>query len=446
LIILKNLPSTYYMEIAEDIAGGLARDPVSDYPDFTLDKDNIKAKGTSLNYFWAGFLIYSASFALSTTTTVNYIFCQLFQTLGLMLLVPASIKLIQWKLENSFLKIVYITYCCWLIGVVLRGFSLDYGSIKFMLFDAEFGVLKYFVPLVLLFPMNLVFYKKLFNVIIILGIVFLLYDIIFRGNLLDLNYTNNNTKFTFEYFAKILSIPAGFIILTYGYHPLRRRLFALLIIIVGAGFALMRARRALLFMTVSPLVLSYLLYLYTGKRKIVILFFSMFIGAFLLIYGIKVYRDNRNGMFALITERISENTRAGVEYNFYQDMTTRDWIVGKGINGQYYSPGIDLGSETGYRGMIETDYLNIILKGGIISLVLLLMIAVPAIIKGLFFSNNLLSKAAALWIVIWCMELYPANVNSFSLNHILVWLSIGICYSKEIRNQSESTVTEALTL
>ena len=95
--------------------------------------------------------------------------------------------------------------------------------------------------------------------------------------------------------------------------------------------------------------------------------------------------------------------------------------------------------------MIETDYLNIILKGGIISLVLLFMIAIPAIIKGLFYSKNILSKAAAFWIILWFMELYPANVNSFSLNHILVWISIGICYSKEIRSHSDSYVSEALS-
>jgi hypothetical protein len=95
--------------------------------------------------------------------------------------------------------------------------------------------------------------------------------------------------------------------------------------------------------------------------------------------------------------------------------------------------------------MIETDYLNIILKGGIISLVLLFLIAIPAVIKGLFFSKNILSKAAAFWIIIWLVELYPANVNSFSLNHILVWISIGICYSKEIRNYTESHVSAALS-
>lgn len=431
--------------MAESISGIYPQNLISDKPVISLDSGFDKTTGKALNIFWIGFVIYSASFALSTTTTVNYILCQVLQVFGLFLFVPTAVKLIRWKYDSSYLMIIYVIYCLWLLIVIIRGFVFNYSSLKFMLFDAEFGLLRYFVPLILLFPRDLHYYRKLFNVIVILGLIFILYDIVFRGNLLDLNYTNNNTKFTFEYFAKILSIPVGFIMLTYHYHTLRRKLFALFIIAVGAGFALLRARRALLFMTVSPLVFSYLLFLYEGKKKLLIIVFSIFIGAFLVYYGVKVYNENRNGMFALITERMYENTRSAVEDNFYQDMTTRDWIIGKGINGQYYSPGIDLGNTSGYRGMIETDYLNIILKGGIISLVLLFMIVIPAIIKGLFYSKNLLSKAAAFWIILWLMELYPANVNSFSLNHLLVWISIGICYSKEIRNRSDSYVSEVLS-
>lgn len=438
---MKKPASTYFIQTAQ----GITRE------DFMLVKSETSLVSNSdrvisiaLNIFWAGFVIYSASFALSTTTIVNYILCQLFQIFGLILIVASSVKVLLWKFDNTYLRTFFIIYCLWLLSVIFRGFIFDYSSLKFMLFDAEFGLLRYFVPLIILLPKNLVYYKKLFKVIVILGIIFLCYDIIFKGNLMDLNYTNNNTKFTFEYFVKILSLPAGFLLLTYNYQPNRRILFALLIVAVGVVFAIFRARRALLFMTFIPLVFSYLLYLYGGNKKFLLIFFSIFVGAFLIFYGIKAFNESRNGAFYLISERLFEDTRSVVESNFYYDMTTQNWIIGKGINGAYFSPGIDLSDVSGYRGMIETDYLNIILKGGLISLGLLLMIAIPAIFLGLFFSKNLLSKAAALWILIWLMELYPANVNSFSLNHILVWISIGICYSKEIRNQSEKIITETL--
>jgi hypothetical protein len=111
-----------------------------------------------------------------------------------------------------------------------------------------------------------------------------------------------------------------------------------------------------------------------------------------------------------------------------------DWIIGKGIKGQYYCPNVDEDAVTNYRSVIETGYLQIILKGGLISLALFVLITVPAIFKGIFYSKNILSKAAGIWILLSLLSLYPATVNTFSLRYLLVWISIGICYSNKIRN------------
>jgi hypothetical protein len=118
-------------------------------------------------------------------------------------------------------------------------------------------------------------------------------------------------------------------------------------------------------------------------------------------------------------------------------MKSTDWIIGRGINGQYYCPHFDPNSLTDYRPIIETDYLNIILKGGIISISLFLLITLPAAVKGIFYSNNNLSKAAGFWILIWLMNLYPTTVVAFNLNYLLFWIAVGICYNKKIRSIPE---------
>ena len=391
----------------------------------------------TLYNFWVGIVIYMAAFVLSTTTVVNYIVCQGFQILGIIFIFSAAIKLIKWEFDNSYLKILFSIYCIWLLLVIIRGFVFDIESLKSMLFDADFGLLPYFVPLILLFPKSLNYYKNIFNVIIILGILFLFYDLIFYKNLLNLSYEDNNSKFTFEFFTKYLSVPCGFILLTFNYHPNRRKIFALLVILVSVTFSIIRARRALLFMSLSPLVVAYILYFLLDRKKFLNFFLAFVFGLILLSIGLNVYNKNPNGVFNLLTERIDQDTRSGVEDSFYKDMNTKDWIIGKGMNGKYFCPGIDIDDRTGYRRIIETDYLNIILKGGIISLGLLILILIPAIIKGIFYSKNLLSKAAGFWIFLWLIDLYPANVFAFSLNHLLVWISIGICYSETIRNIPE---------
>ena len=65
---------------------------------------------------------------------------------------------------------------------------------------------------------------------------------------------------------------------------------------------------------------------------------------------------------------------------------------------------------------------------------------IPAVVKGLFFSKNLLSKAAGVWILLWILYLYPTSVTTFTLHYILVWICIGICYSNKIRNIPEEAM------
>jgi len=417
---------------------------MADSSESLLDSDSGRRETERLDIFWLGITIYSAGFTLSATTTVNAVFCQLVQILGIVLFIPTAARLVRWKFDSSYLKVIYVIYFGWVL-FVFRGFSFDYEEVKKMLFDVDAGLFRFFVPLVLLFPKNIIYYKKIVRVIFILGIVFIIYDVLFIDNLMDLDQTNTATKFTFEHFTKMLSVPSGFILLTFLYHTNRRKVFAALVIVVSVTFAIIRARRALIFMNVTPLIIAYGLYLSTGKRKFIAIFFTALIGSALFLYGAKLFHEDRNGLFGLLTERMYEDTRTNVEVCLYNDMSTMDWFIGKGINGKYYCPDIDLEDTTGYRTMIETDYLNIILKGGVVNLGLILLMLIPAIFKGIFYSRNLLCKAAAIWILLWVIELYPTNVYSFSLNHIMVWMCVGICYSKTIRMLPESIVTDILS-
>ncbi len=398
-----------------------------------------------LNYFWIGFTLYTAFFVLSTTTTVDYIICQFFQLVGLGLFVPSAIRLIKWKFTNDYLKTLFFLYMIWQLFIIVRGFPLDYNNIKVMLFDAESGVLRFFTPLILLFPKNLLYYKKIVIVIVVMGIFFLLYDILFIKNLMNLDYENNNTKFTYEHFAKILSVPSGLLLLTFIYQEKRVKYIALVVIIVSILFAIYRARRALIILTLAPLVISYILYLYAQKKNFMGVLIPFVLVFLFLTFGGNFFDNDPPKIFRLLSDRGTEDTRSGVENYFYLDMKPLDWVIGKGIMGKYYCPNIDLGTMTDYRQMIETDYLYIILKGGIISLALLLLMAIPAVIKGLFHSKNILSKASAIWILLFVLELYPANVSNFSLHYMLFWIAIGICYSDVIRNTPEKSLIKLFT-
>lgn len=401
---------------------------------FTLSKIQLR----NINIFWIGIIINILGYILSRTGYVNFIVCQSLQIIGIILILITSINLIKFKIDDQYLQVIYFLYCSWLFILVLKGFRFNYDFLKSFLFNLGFGGIIYFVPLILLFPRNLLFYKKTFDCIILLGILYVAFDILALKALLNSDRSSLDSQAIVE-LSTDLSLPAGFILLTSAYHSNKKRLIAVGVVALTLFFAIIRARRSLILMTSEIIISSYILYLFSSKRKLLNIFIPILLTLVVSIYATSAYKPE-NGIFGYLIERGKEDTRTGVELYFYDDMKTKDWILGRGINGEYFCPDIEPNQVTNYRDVIETGYLQIILKGGIISLGLLLLITIPAIIKGLFYSKNILSKAAAIWIMLALLSLYPIIVTAFTLRYLLVWISIGICYSKKIRQIPEDVM------
>jgi len=415
------------------------------YSEVVIDDKSQKSKLLALDLFWLGFIIYAVSYSISTSNQVNYAICNLFQVLGLLLFIPASVFLMRLKIENVYLRIIFIIYGIWLFGIMIRGVELDYLTIKQLLFDPSFGMFLYLVPLVILIPVTPEFMGRLYKVIVILAVFYLIFDAIFIRQLL-IPYQNVQSQAMIEYFTQQLSLPSGLILLTFIYHKRKINLFALFIMGLTFIFSVLRARRGLMFMSFNILAFSYLFYQLANKTKVVTTVVSFFFLIIVAYSAFAIYENNRKDTFGLITERMGQKTRSLVEEYFYRDLKTKDWIVGKGLNGMYFCPGVEEGTNniSIYRRVIETGYLQVILNGGLISLALLLLIAVPAMIKGLFYSKNMLSKASGLWIFLFLLFMYPGTLTVFSLFYIIVWISIGICFSSRVRNMSDEELKAIL--
>ena len=398
----------------------------------------------AIYFFWAGFILYSLSYTISTSESVNYIVCQVLQIVGLISIVSSSLVLDRWEFDSTYQFVIFSLYILWSFFTVIRGFKFTYKFFKFTLFDGTFGVFLYFAPVILLFPRRLVYYKKVFTVIVILGLAYIIYDILFINKLLFPG-RNLQSQAIIEYFSLHLSLPCGFLLMTFIYHSRKKILLALAVIAVTFILASIRARRGLMFMSVSILAISFFIFYYANKLKLIVFIFSLILLISVYFVGASVYNKNQEDLFGYITERLDENTRSGVERYFFRDMTEVDWAIGRGINGEYYCPGIDSEGFTVFRGVIETGFLQIILKGGIISLLLLLLITIPAVYKGFFHSNNILTKAAGIWIFLFLIDQYPASLTAFSLNYLLVWMSVGICYSKDLREMSDDDIIRVLS-
>lgn len=408
--------------------------------------DSIKSgdKRTSVawNFFWVGFLIYTISFCIpGVYFSLKYI--QPLQIIGMSLFIPSGFYLIRWSFESSYLKVLFLLYISWSILTILRGLSADYEFLKTMLFDAPFSIFIYLAPVVLLFKGFYANLRKLFIVILILNVIYLFYTILFyRIVLFGVSGYFRLPSWITEIFSHFLSFPAAFLLLTYMYHKKWKVLYALVILAGTFLIVTIRARRGLMFMSVLFMLASYLLFYFTNKGKILKILLSIGIFAFVVFYSFVTYSKNQYGTFGLITSRIDEDTRKGVEDYFYAGMSTTDLILGRGANGLYYCPGIEEQQDnvTVLRSVIETGYLQIVLKSGFIGLVLYLLITIPAIFKGLFSSNNALAKASAIWILLYTIFLYPTYVNMFSLTYLIIWISVKICYDRNLRLLSNEEI------
>jgi hypothetical protein len=389
-----------------------------------------------LDFFWLGFIIFTLGGGLSSTGHVSIKFCQIIEVPGLILMFVTAINIIQFKFSNKYLRFFYVIYFGWLLGIIFRDFSLllSFSFIKGFFFEG-IGML-YLSPLIMLFPLKLTYLKRIFDVIFISGIFYLIYNLLFIKDIIS---RGESSKAIVESFSE-LSFSSGFILLTFAYHDKKKQLIAIAAILVTILTAVMNARRGLLSMCAEIILISFLLYTYFSKKKLVIIYLTILAALAAAIYINGLYKVQSSKIFGNIIERGTEDTRTNVELYFYDDMKTKDWIIGRGIDGQYFCPDIEENQVTNYRTNIETGYLQTILKGGLISLGLFILIAVPAMIKGFFYSKNILSKAAGFWILMALVNSYPTIYEGFTLKYLLVWVSIGICYSKEIRKIKESNI------
>jgi hypothetical protein len=283
----------------------------------------------------------------------------------------------------------------------------------------------------------------LFDAALILSIIYLILavfnlGILFNGDLKDILSLS-----TAESYFKYLAIPVGILALNFNLLTNKSKILVLSVLAMIFLVGIFRARRGMIFMTGMISFFAGLNFLITSKKKINTVFYILYacFGVFIIFFYSKGIDIENISFFKNISERGLEDTRSYVEDCFYNDMSFNDWIFGKGFYGGYKCSGIDEEIfKEGIRKVIETDYLQLIMNGGIVNLFLLFLVVIPAIVLGLFYSKNNLVKMLSIWIFLWLIFLYPANVYSLNLFHVSIWLCVGICNTKPIRMFSNSFI------
>jgi hypothetical protein len=237
-------------------------------------------------------------------------------------------------------------------------------------------------------------------------------------------------------------VASVFLFLTNKYHSPRTLIGAVVSLILGFLMCTLTARRNMMLTIALYMMVGCCSYVFGNKIKslenrIVIIATA---GLF-LISAVFIYMADSTGAFSLIAERASENTRDGVFLGFALDMdTTKDWVMGRGLFGTYYCPGID-DVDVEDRTVIECGYLQCILKGGCIYLVLYLATLITALVRG-FRGRNQLSHAAAWILVIQLFDMLPFGIHAFNTKTFLIWTAIALCFNRELCDKTDAEIAD----
>lgn len=167
------------------------------------------------------------------------------------------------------------------------------------------------------------------------------------------------------------------------------------------------------------------------KLRAIFLIFVFIMSGLMLLLN---FESLASGLFKNLADRAMEDTRSGVEELFFADFANApeiDWFFGRGMDGGYYQ--ITTNEETGEindnRTVIETGYLNMILKGGLVYDVVIVLIMLLAIKRGYGKRNRMCSFLTTI-LLTYFIDLYTTNpVCAFSVRSILFWFCISVVSS-----------------
>lgn len=314
------------------------------------------------------------------------------------------------------------------IGIIVRG---DWsGNIKdhVLKFISPEGVWLYLSPFVILSLPNRTYFKEIIRLFYRAS---LLTIPLWAINYKDLIATGEKNLFLAEGIGARLPFLAGFLLALPAFFTRRQNLLIRFVWLAYFLLMLINARRNVSFSFALYGVIAYAFYLaskHSGKtiNKAFSLFAVVVAGAFLVLN----LSNLTSGAFKTMSQRADEDTRSGVTELFFLDYMkapATDWIFGRGMDGTYYQPTVDeeTGEKTDGRGVIETGYLNIMLKGGISYDVVVLCFLLGAIFRSFTRRDGIVSVYIGVFLCTYLIDLYSTSpVIPYSIRSLLFWFCI----------------------
>lgn len=339
---------------------------------------------------------------------------------------------------NAGINVFIILFLVWNFFIVFRGFpAIIKGENNFILLKQfiSYNIMIYSIPFLLLIKPNLIFLKAILKLSLILSAVYIIITLPF------FNYFSSNRNNNGESYAVWLAAGISLVYLTRPYHSKTVGWISGFTILLALFIVSILARRNQVVYFVSVLFFSIIIPLIFNSQIIKYQKLKYFINSFLVIILIIIVVFINYSKFSFLEKKIKTGMQSREKFikEYVSDLNSRpkDWVFGRGMNGTFKTKIPEL--KQGYfdRELIENGYLYHVLKGGFIYVILLILIFIKAIWNGFFNSQNILCKACASILVVYLIDMIGYGLPSLSLKYFIIWLSVGICLSEEIRNYSD---------
>ena len=195
------------------------------------------------------------------------------------------------------------------------------------------------------------------------------------------------------------------------------------------------ARRGGSVTMIMYLAFCWLLYLACNKRSSKVQL--VLAGAIIAFSAYTIFTNNAEGYFSTLVERGTTDSRSGVEEAFYDDMDLKSWLFGRGWFGTYYDKSFNLD-----RLGVETGFLTLILRGGLLYVIPYISLLFFSGLRGLFHSNSIFVKSFAIMSLMHIFELYPFGWPDFTFKYFIVWLGVYVCNKRSYLKLTDEEVKQ----
>lgn len=342
--------------------------------------------------------------------------------------------------ESSYFKYVIYLFLIYNCIIFIRGIfqTDDFLSI----IKQGYILWALFIPLFVFFDKNLYHIRKLIDILYGLAVAFILLNLIFPTLLLF--------RPTAERAIPALAIGCGFLLLIAKYLKNKTVNLAFFVLLLSALSYTYLARRSGAFTLYAFLFAGYIFNLFNQSGKYIFKLIPVLAigGIFILL----IPNSFSASLLKKMDERLMEDTRTPLFDQFYDEMDGY-MLFGKGMNGTYYYPmsETDQGdgvvySEVTFRNIIENGYLQLLLSGGILHIILFVLILLPASILGIIKSSNAFTRACGIMILLWLIDMFMFGLPDLTIHYILIWICAGFCIRKSIRDKTDEEIFSELNM